>query len=142
MSPTVKNKSTDLTDTAITITVTSKVMVTNKSQATVINNHTVTVMVNKLMDPAMVTNNRTVKDMDISKLMVTVMDMATNLMDPVMVINNPTVTDTVNLAMVMDTTEVITTKDTDTSMTTSISTIPTKRSDTMPKSKMTIATKS
>merc|ERR1719429_312900 len=98
------------------------------------------VMVNKLMDPAMVTKNRTVKDMDISKLTVTVT--VTNLMDPVMVINKPTVTDTVNLAMVMDTTEVITTKDTDTSMTTSISTIPTKRSDTMPKSKMTIATKS
>ena len=56
------------------------------------------------------------------------MDMVNNLTDQVM--------DTI----LMD--PVITTKDTDTSTMTSISTIPTKRSDTTRKSKMTTATKS
>merc|ERR1711902_332511 len=134
------------------------------SQATVINNRTVTKslmvtdteiripmdikttdMVNNLtgqdmdktpMDP----------DMDTNNLMVMVTDMVTN----------PTVTDIVNLATVMDMVNnltdqvmdtilmdpVITTKDTDTSTMTSISTIPTKRSDTTRKSKTTTATKS
>merc|ERR1711976_203602 len=41
-SPTATNKSMDLTITVITTTVTSKVMVTKASQATAINNRTVT----------------------------------------------------------------------------------------------------
>merc|ERR1711963_874456 len=114
------NKNLMETDTEIATLMDIKTTVTVINLPMVIN-PTVTDMANNLMDPAVMVNK---------------------LMDPAMVTNNRTVKDTVNLAMVMDTTEVITTKDTDTSMTTSISTIPTKRSDTMPKSKMTIATKS
>merc|ERR1711902_440977 len=89
-----------------------------------------------LMDP----------DMDTNNLMVMVTDTVTN----------PTVMDIVNLATVMDMVNnltdqvmdtilmvpVITIMDTDTSTMTSISTIPTKRSDTTRKSKTTTATKS
>merc|ERR1712018_269667 len=131
----------DLTGTVITTTVTNKVLVTKASQATVINNRTVT-------KSLMVTDTEIRIPMDIKTT-----DMANNLTDPgmdkilmdpdmdknnlmVMVTDtviNPTVTDIVNLATVMDMVNnltdqvtdtilmdpVITTKDTDTSTTTS-----------------------
>merc|ERR1712152_110207 len=90
-NPTWANKSMDLTVTVITTTVTSKVMVTKASQATVINNRTVTkslmvtdteiripmdikttVMVNNLTDPDM---DKTLMGLDMDKtLMVPDMD--------------------------------------------------------------------
>merc|ERR1719420_649258 len=69
-SPTAINKSMDPTVTVITTTVTSKVMVTKASQATVINNRTVT----KIL---MVTDTEIRIPMDIKTT-----DMVNNLTDP------------------------------------------------------------
>merc|ERR1711976_724576 len=125
-SPTAANKSMDLMVTVITTTVTSKVMVTKASQATVINNRTVTKslmvtdteiripmdikttdMANKLTDPDM---DKTPMDQDMDIIPMD-LDMDKPLMDPDMDTNNlmvmvtdmvikPTVTDIVNLATV------------------------------------------
>merc|ERR1712029_572056 len=71
-SPTATNKSMDPTVTVITTTVTSKVMVTKASQATVINNRTVT-------KSLMVTDTEIRIPMDIKTT-----DMVNNLTDLVM----------------------------------------------------------